>query len=97
MLLLGLVIEAYLSADGGEDWRFCLAVSQLLVEIVKNNVTKGNTAKIQSWGVYHRSELAGTISQFANQGCRNERSLSQTDPPWKDTKFGQKWLSVAQD
>ena len=100
MLLLGLVIEAYLRADGGEDWRFCLAVSQLLVEIVKNNVTKGNTAKIQSWGVYHRSELAGPISQFANlthQCCRNESSLSQTDPPWKDTKFGQKWLSVAQD
>ncbi|XP_015755464.1 PREDICTED: uncharacterized protein LOC107335004 [Acropora digitifera] len=40
MKLLRLIIEAYLSADGGEDWRFCLAVSQLLVDIVKNSVTK---------------------------------------------------------
>ena len=78
MLLLGLIIEAYLSADGGEDWRFCLAVSQLLVEIVKNNVTKGNTAKIQSWSVYHTLQLAGPTSQFANvthQCCPTESSL----------------------
>ena len=47
MLLLGLIIEAYLSADSGDDWRFCLAVSQLLVEIAKNNITKGNITKIQ--------------------------------------------------
>ncbi|XP_074612250.1 uncharacterized protein LOC141866614 isoform X4 [Acropora palmata] len=40
MLLVRLIIEAYLNAKGGEDWRFCLATSQLLVEIVKNNVTK---------------------------------------------------------
>ena len=64
MSLIGLIIESYLDADGGEEWQFCLAVSQLLVEIVKNNVTKGNTAQIQNWGVYHLSGLAGPISQF---------------------------------
>ena len=62
MLLIGLIIEAYLNAKGGEDWRFCLAASQLLVEIVKNNVTKGSTAEIQSRGAYHLSELACAIS-----------------------------------
>ena len=75
MKLLRLIIEAYLSADGGEDWRFCLAVSQLLVDIVKNSVTEGNTAEIHSWGAYHLSELASPISQFSNathQCCRSE-------------------------
>ena len=78
MLLVGLIIEAYLNADGGEDWRFCLAASQLLVEIVKNNVTKGSIAEIQSWGAYHLSGLADPISQFANakhRCCRFESCL----------------------
>ena len=52
MLLVGIIIEAYLIADGGEDWRFYLAASQLLAEIVKNNVMKGSTAEMQSWGAY---------------------------------------------
>ena len=71
MLLVRLIIEAYLNAKGGEDWRFCLAASQLLVEIVKNNVTKGNTTEIQSLEAHHLSELTGPSSQFANEehGC----------------------------
>ena len=73
MLLVGLLIEAYLNGRGGEDWRFCLAASQLLVETAKNNVTKGSTAEIQSF-----SELAGPSSQFANaehRCCRYESCL----------------------
>ncbi|XP_067027393.1 uncharacterized protein [Acropora muricata] len=40
MKFLGFIIGACLRADRGEDWRFCLAASQLLVEIVISNVTK---------------------------------------------------------
>ena len=93
MLLVGFIIETYLNADGGEDWRFCLATSQLLVEIVKNNVTKGNTAEIQSWDAYHLSELAGLISQFAS----GLLCVAKLILLWKDKKFGQKQLSVGQD
>ena len=71
MLLVRLIIEAYLNAKGGEDWRFCLAASQLLVEIVKNNVTKGSTAEMKSLEAHYLSQLAGPSSQFANEkrGC----------------------------
>ena len=78
MLLVGLVIDAYLKGRGGEDWRFCLAASQLLVETAKNNVTKGSTAEIQSLEAHHFSELAGPSSQFANaqhRCCRYESCL----------------------
>ena len=76
MLLVRLIIEAYLNAKGGEDWRFCLATSQLLVEIVKNNVTKGNTTEIQSLQAHHLSELTGPSSQFTNEehGCCSSES-----------------------
>ena len=66
MLLVRLIIEAYLNGKGGKDWRFCLGASQLLVEIIKNNVTKGSTAEIQSWEAHHLTDLAGPSSQLAN-------------------------------
>ncbi|XP_068725930.1 uncharacterized protein [Montipora capricornis] len=40
LILIRLIVEAFLSGGGGEDWRFCLAASLLLVEIAKNNTTK---------------------------------------------------------
>ena len=42
MLLIRLIVEAYLKGGGGGDWRFCLLASSILVDIAKNNVTKGN-------------------------------------------------------
>ena len=92
-------MEAYLNAKGGEDWRFCLAASQLLVEIVKNNVTKGSTAEIQSWGAYDLSKL---ISQFAKASMASVLSIwelfvAKLTLLLKDEKFGQKQLSVRQE
>ena len=46
MILLRLIVEAFLEGGGGEEWQFCLAISLLLVEIAKNNITKGDTVKI---------------------------------------------------
>ena len=46
LILIRLIVEAFLSGGGGEDWRFCLAASLLLVEIAKNNITKGDTVEL---------------------------------------------------
>ena len=43
MILIRLILEAFLKGGGGKDWRFCLVASLLLVEIAKNNITKGDT------------------------------------------------------
>lgn len=43
MELIRFIVEAYLQGGGGNDWRFCLLVSSIFVDIAKNNVTKGNT------------------------------------------------------
>ncbi|XP_068676830.1 uncharacterized protein [Montipora foliosa] len=50
MILIRLIVEAFLEGGGGEEWRFCLAASLLLVEIAKNNITKEM-----------RQEAAGTL------------------------------------
>ncbi|XP_068675843.1 uncharacterized protein [Montipora foliosa] len=50
MILIRLIVESFLIGGGGEDWRFCLAASLLLVEIAKNNITKEM-----------RQEAAGTL------------------------------------
>jgi len=42
MKLIRLIVEAYLKGGGGGDWRFCLLASSILVDIAKNNVTKGD-------------------------------------------------------
>ena len=42
MNLIRLIVEAYLKGGGGGDWRFCLLASSVLVDIAKNNITKGN-------------------------------------------------------
>ena len=45
-MLIRLIVEAFLDGGGGEDWRFCLAASLLIVEIAKNNITKGDTEEL---------------------------------------------------
>ncbi|XP_068725933.1 uncharacterized protein [Montipora capricornis] len=50
MILIRLIVEAFLEGGGGEEWQFCLAISLLLVEIAKNNITKEM-----------RQEAAGTL------------------------------------
>ena len=42
MKLIRLIVEAYLTGGGGGDWRFCLLASSVLVDIAKNNMTKGD-------------------------------------------------------
>ena len=42
MNLIRLIVEAYLKGGGGGDWRFCSLASSILVDIAKNNMTKGN-------------------------------------------------------
>ena len=43
MKLIRLIVEAYLKGGGGGDWRFCLLATSILVDIAKNNVTKGDS------------------------------------------------------
>lgn len=52
MILIRLIVEAYLQGEGGADWRFCLFASSLLVDIAKNNVTKGDNNKIVFRNLY---------------------------------------------
>ena len=44
MKLIRLIVEAYLQGGGGDDWRFCLLASSILVDIGMNNATKGDTS-----------------------------------------------------
>lgn len=42
MKLITLIVEAYLQSGGGEDWRFCLLASSILVDVAKNNEAQGD-------------------------------------------------------
>ena len=41
MGLIALITNSYLKGGGGADWRFCLLLSSILVDITNNSVCKG--------------------------------------------------------
>ena len=41
MGLIALITNSYLKGGGGADWRFCLLLSSILVDITNNSVYKG--------------------------------------------------------
>ena len=72
MILIRLIVEACLKGGGGKDWRFCLAASLLLVEIAKNNITKGDTVKLALPCIGTEYEYLFSLrlaNKFSNSGC----------------------------
>ena len=80
MILIRLIVESFLIGGGGEDWRFCLAASLLLVEIAKNNITKGDTVELALFSIttdYEYLFLLRITKQFSNGGCVSKLQLKK--------------------
>lgn len=50
MGLIALITNSYLKGGGGADWRFCLLLSSILVDITNNSVYKGIIVSFEKRG-----------------------------------------------
>lgn len=101
MKLIRLVVEAYLKGGGGGDWRFCLLASSVLVDLAKNNMTKGNFIDLNFVG---RNSAASTCYNFVlaslqfaltirigKEFLRNSRNFEGTG---LDERASYPWIAV---